>query len=673
MQTSGRSRFRQISLQAMLCLSVFLYPMSSPGANGNGVAVKTFGLLDVDADFSVGYVFDDWNRGSSGDVDSFEQRATWEERLYFNTRSYVYHPAFLNIIFGAGPKLVQQQYDSNAGANSTSDTLWDVYTKLNFFERKPYPFYIYYAHSNPAVRAGASGRYLTERNQHGFALNILRILGVSVSLQLDHVDSQGSGFGRYTDDDFDTMDTLFTKSYRGSDIFELRLGSNKRDSASGSPGLPIQRTLTRQDTMELSARNYFGSEDDIAVNQRLRRLQQEQVSAATREFDSWRYSGNIRLTNLGPWVSNIALNADRMDREESQSRNRGLSVSASRSFYDNLSGGLSARAGVQSQTGFERDSLGLDGYFSYQKKIGPTTLVIGGRSSKARSKQISTADTVRVFDEQLILTGTAPVDLANEFVVASSVTVTNESQTQQYVEGLDYRLVIIGSVTGIQRLIDGNILDGDIVFVDYAFQTSGTAEFDTVASGLNVSVSFLQYARASLAFNRRRTDVTGGALTTPVNDADNMQFSIGADKNFGNGWSVSADYRYVDRQETISPAVSNDFRVQVSKSLASFKVWLAGSYRNTDQEFSTEDTDQVQYRLGISGRVFSRTRLNYSVDYLEDSGGSLLRNHWQHRFSLDWRYRDVLLNVQAATFDESLGDDTNDSTHVTAKVTRFFR
>jgi hypothetical protein len=225
------------------------------------------------------------------------------------------------------------------------------------------------------------------------------------------------------------------------------------------------------------------------------------------------------------------------------------------------------------------------------------------------------------------------------------------------VEGLDYRLVIIGSVTGIQRLIDGNILDGDIVFVDYAFQTSG----------------FLQYARASLAFNRRRTDVTGGALTTPVNDADNMHFSIGADKNFGNGWSVSADYRYVDRQETISPAVSNDFRVRVSKSLGSFKVWLTGSYRNTDQEFSTEDTDQVQYRLGISGRVFSRTRLNYSVDYLEDLGGSLLRNHWQHRFSLDWRYRDVLLNVQAATFDESLGDDTNDSTHVTAKVTRFFR
>jgi hypothetical protein len=653
---------------------VVLYPISSPGAVGNGVEVKTFGLLDVDADFSVGYVFDDWSRGSSANLDSFEQRATWEERLYFKTRSYVYHPAFLSIFFDAGPKLLQQQYDSNAGANSTNDTFWDVYARLNFFEFKPYPFYVYYAHSNPAVRVGTAGRYLTEQNRHGFKANILSFLGVGISLDLQHVDTQGSGFGRFSDEDMDTAEARFTKLYRGSDFLELRIGNSTRDSASGSPGLPIQRTLTRQNTMELNARNYFGSEDDVTVNQTLRRLQQEQVSAITTEFDSWRYSGNIRLRKFGPWTSSIVLNADRMDRESSQSRSRGLAVSASRSFYDNLSAGLGASTALQNQTGFERDSLGLNGYFSYQKTIGSTTLFLGGRSSKTRSKQISTADTVQVFDEPLTLTGTNSVDLANEFVVAGSVTVTNESQTQQYVEGLDYRLVIIGSVTGIQRLIDGNILDGETVLVDYEFQTSGTAEFDTVASSLNVSANFLRYARASLAFSRRRTDVTGGALTTPVNDADNIQFSIGADKPFGNGWSVSGDYRYLDRKEDIAPSVSNFFSLHISKSFSgSLKLWVSGSYRNVEQEFSTEDTDQVQYRFGFSGRLLSRVRFNYSVDYLEDLGGSLPRDHWQHRFRLDWQFRDVMLYVQAATFEESLGEKINDSTHVTAKVTRFFR
>ena len=49
-----------------------------------------------------------------------------------------------------------------------------------------------------------------------------------------------------------------------------------------------------------------------------------------------------------------------------------------------------------------------------------------------------------------------------------------QDTTSIYVEDLDYRLITIGSITSIQRLITGNISDGETVLVDTAANPPGT-------------------------------------------------------------------------------------------------------------------------------------------------------------------------------------------------------
>jgi hypothetical protein len=100
---------------------------------------------------------------------------------------------------------------------------------------------------------------------------------------------------------------------------------------------------------------------------------------------------------------------------------------------------------------------------------------------------------------------------------------------------------------------------------------------------------------------------------------------------------------------------------------------LSGTYLKVDQEESIEDIDQVQYRLGVSSRLWSRVLLTYDVTYLEDDGGSLPRQQTQHRLDMQWNYRAVRFFLRASRADERLGATQRDYTRVTAEVARFFR
>ena len=151
-------------LAILLGVASFL-PINAVGESHNGDDIKSFGLLNVSGHFRTGYLFDDRERGT-GSSSSFEQRATWEEVFFLLTESFIYHPGFLNMDFGGGPILVQQQFDSNLGETSHNDSLFNVLARLNFLELKTYPFSLYYQRSHPSVTTSLAGRFLTENDTY---------------------------------------------------------------------------------------------------------------------------------------------------------------------------------------------------------------------------------------------------------------------------------------------------------------------------------------------------------------------------------------------------------------------------------------------------------------------------------------------------------------------------
>jgi hypothetical protein len=649
-------------------------PVESSSAAPGGIEIKPFDFQHTHSDFTIRYLRDDRLIGGPDGEATFEDRLTWEQELWVRTRSYVYHPGFLNIDFDLGPKLVQQRYDANAGSNKDSQEFLQFRTRLNFLNLKRYPFSLYYTRLNPSVTAGLSGRFLAETNAYGLDARLLSVGATSFRFALEHSDSLGEGFGRVVDNAQDGGSLTINSSYWDGDTIEIKYSQRHRVSSNGSPGLPIQETKVREESGHLRTRNRFGAKDNFRFNQSLDLLNQKYGSLQSSDFDSWRYNSTLQVQHSDSIVSSLNYYASDLTREDTRSKGQRARVGIDHVVRPNLSYGARLSHGETEQTGFSvtQSSAGLRA--NYQKAMRFGTLGLGGSIGKARTDQESTAETVRVFDEAIELIGTVQVGLANEFVVPGTVVVRNIDKTQVYVEDFDYRLVVVGSVTRIQRIIDGNILDGETVLVDYEYRTSGTAVFDTFRPGASISFHFPRFVSATVRYNRQDTEVVSGELTTPINDREVFEFNVSGDFPVGSRWTFAANYRYRDVNEEISPSVRDSYSISANAVIwRATRLSLGARYFRVDFEKSDEDTDELQFNLGIRTRPLGTASVSYNVNYSRDVGGSLELSTLRHQLALSWRYRATAFSIQAGFSDELQGTSDRTYKRVTAEATRYFR
>ena len=656
----------------MLC--VCIEPAEAASGSPDGIEVKPFSLYSTDGDFTVRYLVDDRTIADGGEDPTFEDRQTWEQELWFRTKSYVYHPGFLNIDFDLGPKLVQQRYDANAGSNKDNQEFLQFHTRLNFLELKNYPFSLYYTRLNPSVYAGLSGRFLAETNEYGLDARLFGVGATSFRFALGHRDSLGEGFGRVVDSAEDGGSITMNSNYWDGDTIEIEYGKVNRTSSNGSPGLPIQETELREESAYVLTRNKFGARDNVNFNQSYYLLNQEYVSPDSSDLDSWRYDSQLLVQHTDALLSSLSFSANDLKRDETRSKGRQARVGVDHAIRQNLSYGAKINRRELRQTGFSSDVTAADLRANYQKVMPFGTLGLGANILKARTDQESTADTVQIFDEAIVLLGTAPVALANEFVIPGTVVVRNVDKTQVYVEDLDYRLTVVGSVTRIERLINGNILDGETVLVDYEYRTSGTAEFDTLRPGASMSFSFPKFVSATVRYYRQETELLSGELTTPINDQEVLEYSVNADVPVGRRWKVTADYRHRDVDEDISPSVTDIYSISASATLWQVtRLSLSARLFQVDLERSEEDTDDLQLSLGISARPLVRTSVSYNIAYSRDVGGTLERSSLHHQLGFAWRYRAVLISFRADLSDETQGVSERTYKRITAEISRYFR
>ncbi len=669
-----RQRAGKHYLSVALAVIITVLPSSSFGEYRNVLDIKPFGVLDVSGRLRTTYLFDDRERGS-GTSNSFETRSTWEEEFFLLTQSFVYHPGFLNMDLGGGPVFVQQQFDSTPGETSDNDTLFNFLARFNFLELKTYPVSLYYERSHPSITTSLAGRFLTESDAYGIDGRISDLLGGSTSVRFEAGSrvTQGSSLGSVVDDDRDSGSFLIETSYRDSDRLELKYDRLDTVSASGSPGLPIFRSEISQEIVEIRSRNWLGSDKRFELSQVARRLQQDTQAATSTTLDDRNYRADLRWKMSDRMRSYLRYRLLDTQHSFSESEVQDVELGLVRQANKNLSFDSAIQHVSSEQTGFDRDMSILRGTVNYTRDVGFGTLGFSGSFNGARTDQESSSTAVQVFDESHILTGTTIVDLANEFVVTGTVAVSNVARTQIFAEGIDYRLLEIGSVTSIQRLIGGNISDGETIVVDYSFETSGTAAFDSLGTSFSVNLGILKFMNAYVRFNSQDTNLRSGEFTNPINDRDSLELGVSASNQFVNNWNLSGQYRHRDQKEEISPFVSDTLDVSLTTNVRGrWKLTVASSLSVVDFENSNEDTNQISYRLGLSGRLFQRALFTYDVAYLSDDGGSLQRDQLRHRLRFQWAYRQVRFALNALVSEDKLGNSENDNAQVSAQLTRAF-
>ena len=636
--------------------------------------VKPFGVLDVSGHVRIGYLFDDRERGASAEK-SFEQQASWEEDIFVLTRSFIYHPGFLNMDLGGGPVLVQQQFDTNVDSDTRNDVLFNFVGRLNLLELKTYPVSVYYERTHPSVTTSRSGRFLVQNDVYGVRGHIAGLLRDRTSLNyaVTRRESDGSGLGSVVDTTAETKSIALESSYRKSDNIVFQYDKLDQDSASGSAGLPIVRSELNQEISTVRANNVFGADEQFRISQNLRRLQQENTTTLVSTLDDRTYNGNVRWQYDGDGQAFFNLRDITAKRDSTRQDFTDLELGASDQLTETLFGRAAAGHSSVDQTGFARDRTFVRGGADYFRKTSFGGVGISGSVRAERNDQESTADEIDVFDEPLLLVGTTPVDLLNDFVVPGSVVVRNADRTQIYLEGLDYRLITTGAVTSIQRLVNSSITDGETVLVDYSYSTSGTAEFDTYGSGIVLRSEFLNTFRAHARYDIQDTSVRKGELTNPLNDGEILEFGVGTSNQFLDGWTLDAEYRHLQQDLETSPFVSDQLNISVTTSLGgTLSLMIAGGLSEIDYENSEEDVSQVTYRVGLRGLILRRSYFAYDAYLLDDTGGSLPRKQLRHRLHFQWSYRQMRFELRATFTDDELGATERNTTTVTAQLTRVF-
>jgi hypothetical protein len=635
--------------------------------------IAPFRLTDVSGDFSARYSLDDWRDESPG-ANSRTSAPTWEQELNIQTKSYIYHPAFLNMDIGGGPLLSQYEYESDQGKNDGSDTLYNFNAALNFLSLKAYPFTLFYRREHPELTTGLSGRFLSNTDEFG-ARGVLRppLTPMRVRWEASHWNTEGSGVGTSVDESLDRASVRTSLNYRARDVLRINLDWNERDSKSGSPGLPIQQSVTTSSFVRLDSENSFGEEAQVAIRQYGDWSRQETEVDSKTEEETVSYVGVLKWKHSEETRSNFNLRYSDTDREDSFSRAGIFGGYLDHALTDRLSvtgGGDYSR---DEAPGFTRDVAGGKVLASYRQPLPFGSLGLGGSIGVDRTDQDSDTDRVTVFDESHVLVGTQPVALNEDFVVTETVVVTNVPKTQTFLEDVDYRLVTIGETTAIERIPTGNILDGQEVLVTYDYLTGGTVEFDTLTQSYTADLSIFEHASLFARLLDLSNEVRSGVATTPLNDRTVVSAGGRIDYPVFQGWTAGGEYQFTDRDEDISSSVSHFYRAY----LQSGRYWnttaqLGAAFDTTDNEDSPEDVNRWRYTLGVNSWLPGGLVLGYNTEYSEDDGGTLDREEWRHSLSLRWSYRRVRFSLNGDYSDITQGDNRRETTRVWAELRRTF-
>jgi hypothetical protein len=649
-------------------------PISASAARYEIIQTKPFGLLSVDGRVRIGYLFDE-RRNDSGLSGDSSSEVTWEEELFLRTKSFVYHPGLLNIVLGGGPVFVQQRAEVGTESGSSSDTLFNIQSRLNFLELKNYPVSIYYDKSHPSVTRGSTTRFIVPNERYGVSGQLRSLFANTTAFNFDayRYNAKGSGAGYSVDDQVEQAVFKASTSYRKSDKIHFKYDRWDQESASGSPGRPINRSNEKRRVAEVHLENFFGDDKRISISQLLAKLRRDITNTQVSTLDDYRYRGSMRWKHDEKTNSSLRLGYLDAERSSALSKSRSASYSIGKEFGNGVFAGGGGTYSTNENVGFERSDKALQGRvrYVYETIVGPLSLSASMR--KARVDQESTVSDIDVFDEAIVLVGTTPTDLENEFVVEGSVTVRNFTNTQDYIEGIDYRLFSTGSVTSIQRLINGEIADGETVLVDYRYATSGTAKYDTTDLGASANIALGRYLNAYIRHTSSDTDVISGELTNRINDRQRFEAGVDVRNRPIDGWAVSGEYQYIDQQDDLAPFVSNRLGANLTKRIwGRLSVSVSLGYVQSEYENSNEDDDQATYGLSIGGSLFRGANAEYNVVYLEDVGGTLARKSLRQRVNFQWGFRRVRVILTGSYSDDELGTSVNTDNRVSLQITRDF-
>jgi len=638
---------------------------SSFPTTGWSEEIAPFRLTGIEGNVSLRYLRDEQSVGGSR-----ESRTAFEEEIFVLTHSYFYHPNLIKMDLGVGPLFVQSDFESMAGSNQSDETLYNAIARFSFLEKKPYPFAIYYERLNPSVSTGLAQTFIQENTKYGFNFTLREpVSPVLINLEAFRQRSEGQGFDLIVDDTIEQATLRAYRSFGPGGYGQLVYQTNRRESRSGSPNLPIQETVTTTNSANFDSRYLFGSNRQYQLTNILTYVTQEQFP--TRR--DLRFSPDLRVAHSETLNSFYRYGLLNGKQEGVETTNQSITAGLNHRPNENFSSTFDVHADDNETTGLTQQTYGVTGLVSYHRPIPVGSLQLSAGVRYDQNDRVATVSQVAVFGESQILTGTTPVTLGNAFIVTATIVVSNITRTQTYVAGLDYEVIVIGSQTQIRRLIGGNILDGQQVLVDYEYLAGGTAKYTLFDKNIQANVTLYRYYNVYARWRDADQTLKSGMPTIPLNSIQNIQVGARADYPFWQEWVVGGEVTFEDQKEDIASYDRESYDAYLQIPFPRFTTLrISGRAVQVDNKTSTEDVDLTGYGIRFRSRPWPRASITAELSYETDVGGTTERRTWGRTLGAEWRIRQLTLTAEGRFVRERQGVFERERTLIRAIARRDF-
>ena len=596
------------------------------------------------------------------------------------TNSYIFHPKLLQISFASS--LLSDRHDisreqmslaldgTTRSVSSQKQVLLNLDATLQFLKDKSFPTTFSYLRENPVVRTGLEGSFTQTTERYGVDFQLRDVLPVSLSINAFRDSFSGESLDRIVDSTSDRVTVKSRKSFSSGDRIALNYEISSRNSRNGDPRRTIQETLRRSQNVALTSNWRLGSRDQLHIDQTASFNRRDNPDVTDINF-----TPRFRWLHSSVLQSRYLYSFSQSERPESMVKNRTETASAALHYSPKptLSGFVRATADRSVEVDrLLQNAYGLTSRASYKKatKVGQLNLSLGlGYQLKNRDSLVTQ---ISVIEEAVVLDGTTPISLSRDFVIVDTVVVRNETGTQTLIEGVDYRLIEIGSLTQIERLIGGSILDGETVLVDYEVETGGTFEYSQINQTMNVNFKFAKYHSVFVRYRNNKQILESGFSTLPFNSVETVE--IGLREQLPLRWSglqLYGEARYLRQDEDINPYKQKIILVSLQAPLPHrLKLNVSASRSIVDNLNSVEDADTKVFNANLIWQAKRNLTVKAEGYYDEDTGGTILRSRTEAKLGLQWRYRKISVEMNAKYQKQQQGELKSDNYELWLKIRR---
>lgn len=634
--------------------------------------ISAFKITDTDGYFGLRYRYDNEVTDHTPNPQISETRTVFDEELYMKAGGYIYHPNFLKINLGAGILLSQENIKSVSSNIDHDDTLYNLNANLNFLEKKPYPFSLYYNKSHPTVSVNVTDVYVQENEKYGMRFSLRKpISPILLNIEAYEQSSTGDSFTQVVDDTTNFQRIRASSGLSNGGNIQLTHTRNQKESLSGSKSASIQPFNLTTNITDLNSKIIFGMKQDVTFNLTASQTTQEQ----DRDLQEFRFSPNLN------WDHSKYLNSyyrySLFNRKQSGYENNDSSGAAGARYKwnENLFANAEIHYANNDATGLKLNNMGARAAVTYKQQLAIGLLQFNlGLNLNNYDREAS--NVVQVVNANYTLSGNNPVTLGHDYIDTATIIVKRTDTNQTLIEGLgnDYIVTVVGKQTQIQKVNPALPVNLDVL-VSYEYDPGGSATYGTVGQNFQTSLKINKSVTAFVNYRDTQYNLKSGAPTLTLDSSDTTSYGVRVDYRFPTDieFSLGGEVLNEKHNEKLSSYIKNsaDIFMQVAMPLSS-TLYMSLRRLTVDNIYSNEDINLTGYILRLKSNPAERLSVSLQLSDDKNSGGSLDRHNRNISLTSQWRVRKLLLGFGARQITETQGSITHQQTIINATLKRQF-